>query len=72
MTAYEEMIRATAAPHAPWFVVPADHKWFTRLVVSQTLVAAIEGLRPRLAEAVARPGGPRGGEESAREGLKRA
>ena len=38
------MIRATAAPQAPWYVVPADHKWFTRLVVSQTIVAAIEGL----------------------------
>jgi PPK2 family polyphosphate:nucleotide phosphotransferase len=34
MTAYEDMIRATAAPHAPWFVVPADKKWFTRLVVA--------------------------------------
>ena len=54
--AYEATIRATAAPHAPWFVVPADHKWFTRLVVSQTLVAAIEGLnlawpKPALAPA---------------------
>ena len=44
MKAYEAAIRATAAPHAPWFVVPADHKWFTRLVISETLVAAIEGL----------------------------
>jgi len=44
MQAYETTIRATAAPHAPWFVVPADHKWFTRLVVSETIVAAIEGL----------------------------
>ena len=44
MKAYEQTIRATAAPHAPWFVVPADHKWFTRLVISETLVAAIEGL----------------------------
>ena len=44
MRAYEAAIRATAAPHAPWFVVPADHKWFTRLVISETIVAAIEGL----------------------------
>ncbi|MEO7793233.1 MAG: polyphosphate kinase 2 family protein [Thermoanaerobaculia bacterium] len=44
MKSYEATIRATAAPHAPWFVVPADHKWFTRLVVSETVVAAIEGL----------------------------
>jgi PPK2 family polyphosphate:nucleotide phosphotransferase len=42
MAAYEDAIRATAAPHAPWLVVPADHKWFTRLAV----VAAVdEGLR---------------------------
>ncbi len=44
MKAYEAAIRATATPHAPWFVVPADHKWFTRLVVAETVVAAIEGL----------------------------
>ena len=37
MKAYEEMIRRTAAPHAPWHVVPADHKWFTRLVVAGTV-----------------------------------
>ncbi|MBW8269701.1 polyphosphate kinase 2 family protein [Caldovatus aquaticus] len=42
--AYEAAIRATAAPHAPWFVVPADHKWFTRLVVAGALAEALEGL----------------------------
>ncbi len=44
MIAYEEAIRATASPRAPWFVVPADHKWFTRLVVVTALVAALDGL----------------------------
>jgi PPK2 family polyphosphate:nucleotide phosphotransferase len=44
MSAYEEMIRATAVPHAPWFVVPADHKWFTRLVVASAVVDALESL----------------------------
>jgi len=44
MHAYEEMVRRTAAPHAPWFVVPADHKWFTRLVVAAAVVEALEGL----------------------------
>jgi PPK2 family polyphosphate:nucleotide phosphotransferase len=44
MKAYEAAIRATAAPHAPWYVVPADHKWFTRLVVSDAIVCGIEGL----------------------------
>jgi PPK2 family polyphosphate:nucleotide phosphotransferase len=44
MAAYEEAIRHTATPEAPWVVVPADHKWFTRLVVAQTIVSALEGL----------------------------
>jgi PPK2 family polyphosphate:nucleotide phosphotransferase len=39
--AYEDAIRATAAEHAPWFVVPADHKWFTRLVVAAAIVEAL-------------------------------
>ena len=44
MEAYEEAIRATATPEAPWHVVPADHKWFTRLAVAETIVDAIERL----------------------------
>jgi PPK2 family polyphosphate:nucleotide phosphotransferase len=44
MQAYEETIRHTATKHAPWYVVPADHKWFTRLVVAATLVETMEGL----------------------------
>jgi PPK2 family polyphosphate:nucleotide phosphotransferase len=44
MKAYEDMIRATAAPHAPWFVVPADRKWFTRLVVAAAIYHGIEEL----------------------------
>jgi PPK2 family polyphosphate:nucleotide phosphotransferase len=42
--AYEQAIRATAAPHAPWYVVPADNKWFTRLAVCAAIVAALEDL----------------------------
>ena len=42
--AYEDMIRNTAAEHAPWYVVPADNKWFTRLVVSCVIVEALEAL----------------------------
>jgi PPK2 family polyphosphate:nucleotide phosphotransferase len=41
---YEETIAATAAPRAPWFVVPADNKWFTRLVVVAAIVDALEQL----------------------------
>jgi len=44
MHAFEEAIRATATQHAPWFVVPADNKWFTRLVVAATIVEAVEKL----------------------------
>jgi PPK2 family polyphosphate:nucleotide phosphotransferase len=44
MHAYEEAIRATAAKHAPWFVVPADNKWFTRLVVAGAIVDGLERL----------------------------
>jgi PPK2 family polyphosphate:nucleotide phosphotransferase len=45
MRAYEDMIRHTATDYAPWHVVPADHKWFTRLVVSEVVVHALESLQ---------------------------
>jgi len=47
MDVYEQAIRATASKHAPWFVVPADNKWFTRLVVAAAIVTTLEtfGLR---------------------------
>jgi PPK2 family polyphosphate:nucleotide phosphotransferase len=44
MKAYEDAIRHTAAPHAPWYVVPADSKWFTQLVVAAAIVHGIEQL----------------------------
>jgi PPK2 family polyphosphate:nucleotide phosphotransferase len=44
MRAYEDMIRATSAPHAPWFVVPSDNKWFARLVIVAAIVEAMKGL----------------------------
>jgi PPK2 family polyphosphate:nucleotide phosphotransferase len=40
--AYEDMIQHTAAKHAPWYVVPADNKWFTRLVVAQAIVDTLK------------------------------
>jgi PPK2 family polyphosphate:nucleotide phosphotransferase len=42
--AYDEMIRATATAHAPWYVVPADNKWFTHLVVAGAIIDALESL----------------------------
>ncbi|HVO16532.1 MAG TPA: polyphosphate kinase 2 family protein [Alphaproteobacteria bacterium] len=44
MNAYEEMIRATSTPYAPWHVVPADNKWYTRLVVAAAVIEGLEGL----------------------------
>ena len=54
MEAYEDAIRATAAEHAPWFVVPADEKWFTRMVVAAAIVETLERLDlafPRVTDA---------------------
>jgi PPK2 family polyphosphate:nucleotide phosphotransferase len=44
MAVYEDMIRATSRPTGRWYVVPADHKWFTRLVVASAVIEALEGL----------------------------
>jgi PPK2 family polyphosphate:nucleotide phosphotransferase len=44
MDCYEDMIRETANEHAPWFVVPANHKWFARLVVANAIVDALDEL----------------------------
>jgi polyphosphate kinase 2 (PPK2 family) len=44
MEAFEQAIRATASKHAPWFVVPADNKWFSRLLVGAAVVDAMENL----------------------------
>ncbi len=45
MEAYGEMIGETSRPEAPWYVVPADNKWFTRLVVAAALVEALDDLK---------------------------
>jgi PPK2 family polyphosphate:nucleotide phosphotransferase len=44
MEAYEEMVQNTATKHAPWYVVPSDHKWFTRLIVASAIVEALDEL----------------------------
>jgi PPK2 family polyphosphate:nucleotide phosphotransferase len=44
MDAYEDMIRRTATRHAPWYVVPADNKWFTHLVVAGAIIEALDSL----------------------------
>src|SRR5216683_2839583 len=42
--AYEEMIQHTATKHAPWYVIPADNKWFTRLAVASVIIETLNGL----------------------------
>jgi PPK2 family polyphosphate:nucleotide phosphotransferase len=44
MHAYEELIQHTATPEAPWYVVPADHKWFTHMAVSAAVIHALKNL----------------------------
>ena len=44
MKAYEDMIRNTSTPEAPWYVIPADNKWFTRLAIASAIVDTLEGL----------------------------
>jgi len=44
MDAYQEMIRQTSTPWAPWYVMPADKKWFTRVAVSSAIVDALDDL----------------------------
>lgn len=48
--AYQDVIRHTSTPHAPWYVVPADHKWFARVVIGSAIVSAMEALDLRYPE----------------------
>jgi len=44
MQAYEEAIRATTSSDAPWYVIPADHKWFTRIAIAEVIIETLESL----------------------------
>jgi PPK2 family polyphosphate:nucleotide phosphotransferase len=48
---YQDIVRHTATAHAPWYVVPADHKWFARVVIGSVVVAALEQLDLRFPRA---------------------
>ncbi len=53
-TAYEEALAATSTEEAPWYVIPADHKWFTRMAVADVIVDTLRGMKlefPRVPEA---------------------
>ena len=45
---YEELLGRTSAPHAPWYIVPADHKWYRDLVVAGVVLATLRAMRPRV------------------------
>jgi PPK2 family polyphosphate:nucleotide phosphotransferase len=51
MAVYQDILRHTSTPFAPWHVVPADHKWFARVVIGSTIVAALENLNLRFPRA---------------------
>ena len=44
MEAYEDTIKQTATKFAPWYVVPADNKWFTRMIVASAVIRALDSL----------------------------
>jgi len=50
MLAYEQMLEHTATEEAPWFVVPADNKWFSRYLVSQIVLEALQAIDPKIPE----------------------
>ncbi len=45
MLAYEKMIAATSSKHAPWYVIPADNKWYTRMLISDIVVDTLKGMK---------------------------
>jgi PPK2 family polyphosphate:nucleotide phosphotransferase len=45
MNAYQEAIKETSTPNAPWYIIPADKKWYARLAISQIIKETIEGLK---------------------------
>jgi PPK2 family polyphosphate:nucleotide phosphotransferase len=45
MSAYQDMIQNTSTPHAPWYIIPADHKWFTHLAVTAVISDTLDRLR---------------------------
>ena len=44
MNAFEDMIRHTATPEAPWYIIPADHKWFTHIAVAEAIIETLKDL----------------------------
>jgi PPK2 family polyphosphate:nucleotide phosphotransferase len=72
MSAYEDILRRTSRKHAPWFVIPSDHKWYRNVAISQILVDAMQGLKLKYPEATFNPKGINLGEESPAAAAKQA
>ena len=70
--AYEEILDRTSRKHAPWFVIPADHKWFRNVAISQILVDAMQGLKMKYPAPTFNPAGINLAEESAASAAKKA
>ena len=51
MAAYQDLVRHTSTALAPWYVVPADHKWFARVVIGSAIVSTLESLNLRFPRA---------------------
>jgi PPK2 family polyphosphate:nucleotide phosphotransferase len=50
MRAYEDAINATATPECPWYVVPADRKWYARAIIAEIVVSTLESMEPKFPE----------------------
>jgi hypothetical protein len=50
MKVYEEAINATSEAHAPWYVIPADKKWFTRIAISKIIIETFKSMQLQLPE----------------------
>jgi len=50
MEAFEDVLSKTSTDYAPWYIVPANHKWYRDLVISSVLVDALEGLKMKYPE----------------------
>jgi hypothetical protein len=51
MAVYQDIVRHTSSAAAPWYVVPADHKWFARVVIGSAIVRALDALNLRFPRA---------------------
>ncbi len=48
VSAYDEALSRTSAPHAPWYIIPADHKWYRDLAVAGVVLGALRSMRPHI------------------------